>query len=208
MQKQLILLVALFFIGYLNAQKATFSFELVELNGLYTGYPHLLKVQNCGNVKGAFTLIGENVKIEEKGKGYYIVTPGEGLKATIYVVQQKKNAVDTLSSKTFRINPLPPTTLFLGNAVSGSSITEPGNRLMGKYTSDVPLNASHLVVSWKLIYGDDVVMGQGSVLSAEAEKYIETLPKGAYFVLECVVWMQDRTSKTAYGVWRKDYGED
>lgn len=205
MLKDFILFLLLPFVWNAYAQKVDFSFELVELNRLYTGYPLLVKVQHSGNLKGNYTLVGKNLTIQEKGKGFFIVTPGESSNGTIYVVQQKKKVMDTLYSKTFRINDLPPTTLYLGSAVSGSSITEPSNRLMGKYTPDIPLNATHLVLSWKLIYGDDVIVGQGTMLSAEAENYIKTLQRGSYLVFECVVLMQDRTKKTVYGIWRKEY---
>lgn len=185
-----------------KCQKSQVSYELVELDRLYRGYANLLRVKWNPKEKGTISLAGKNLNTSEKAKGIYEIVPGDDRLAYVYVLREQKGKIDTLSSKMFRVYPQPDPTLYLGKYPSGEVLLTKEEILFAKYKPDVPLNGSHRIINYRIIYGNEVLKGNQNRLDTKAQQFIAALPKGAYVMVECEVLMPDGEKKLIYGVWK------
>lgn len=179
------------------------AIELVEYNVLYRGYDNVVRLSAKKSKKTEIILTGINVEIVKSSDSKYIVKAGNGRTAELVVLSKQKSKIDTLYKKLYRVNEMPDPTIYWGASESGTKSKKSEKFLFAKYPGNVPLNATHSIKKWELIYGDKTISGIGFDLS-RAKDLIESLPSGATVTIKCEVEMPTQLIKTIYGVWQLD----
>ena len=177
------------------------AIELVEINMLYRGYDVAVKLSVNDSKKGEIMLSGTNVEIVKSADSHYIVKAGKEASVELIVLRKRKSKIDTLCRKMYMVFDIPNPTLYWGGSMSGTKSKRSEFRLFAKYPAGIPLNASHRIVKWELIYGDKIISGINADLS-RAKDLIDSLPSGATVTIKCEVEMPTREVRTIYGAWQ------
>jgi hypothetical protein len=145
-------------------------------------------------------LIVDNGSIQ-KGKDYYIITPGAGKTCSLYALRKNKKNIDTIDIKIFNVKPLPKPELYLGSIVSGENLIENSNLLYCKYSECTPLNIQYDVVSWELNLEGRLIQGVSNELSTEAMDYIKGLQPGETLTIKVKAKTLDNYTRIISGFW-------
>jgi hypothetical protein len=124
-------------------------------------------------------LIVDNGSIQ-KGKDYYIITPGAGKTCSLYALRKNKKNIDTIDIKIFNVKP---------------------NLLYCKYSECTPLNIQYDVVSWELNLEGRLIQGVSNELSTEAMDYIKGLQPGETLTIKVKAKTLDNYTRIISGFW-------
>lgn len=198
--KKLYCLIILLTLGNFSYSQNS-AIELVEFNVLYRGYDNIVKIAFQDSSDTVIELAGTNVEISKKDDFIYIVKAGNGILAELFLIRKSESSSDTIYKKQFSLNFTPDPTIYWGPNMSGTKANREEDRLFAKYPGHIPLNATHKIRKWKIIYGEKEISGIGT-LHTKAKEFLNTLPENSTVIIECEVIMPSSSVKRIYGIWQ------
>ncbi|MFK7783472.1 MAG: hypothetical protein AB8B56_00075 [Crocinitomicaceae bacterium] len=191
------------------AQEPSGAIELPEHNILYRGYPNKVIPAATNNLNREVILFGSpNVTIiKQPDSETYIVKPGKGKVASLYIGLVNGDSTDTIRTVRYRVVNLPDPTLYWSGIKDGAKANIRSKKLFAKYPPSIPLNATFNILDWEILHNGERTHGKGSNLSS-AEDLFKEIKEETEILITTTVVGPDGVQRKITGVWKvKPWGE-
>jgi len=196
------LLFSLFLSLTLNAQDVTITQP--ENATVYRGYENriLVNIAECTNESvNDIQLECANCVLSKVNKpGGYILKPGRGKIAIVYVNKTEDGTTTTLDSIEYRVSNLPDPTLYWGGSKSGVKASKSSRALLAKYSPEIPLKASFKVTKWTFTCNGETAVGIGGSLGP-AGSIITSISEETQVAIAATVVGPDGIARQIGGAW-------
>jgi hypothetical protein len=185
-QKFLIISITLSVSNLAFAQSDQVVIAQPDYNILYAGCANTVQVgRKDGITDFVLQAEGMDIQLQDPVSSIYIFTPRGKDRISLYFLNNTQT--DTLDFKEFRVLPLPPAEIYLGDAKNGEILTNRTASVLSlKLPAFVTVNANMTIADWSASLDDDkkLFYGEGQQLSVELMEKIKNAPKGAVLHLE------------------------
>lgn len=153
------------------------AIELTEMNALYRGYSSSIEVAVSNSNSSDVTLTCSNCDTLYKvNSNQYIIRPGKEKETIVSVFAQNGDNTELVKTVKYKAINLPDPTIFFGSAKNGCKASKSSRLIQAKYTSEIPIQASFVIIKWSAHINEKSTQGVGGNLSAAEELIDSALP--------------------------------